>query len=88
MKFKRIDNILGGIRLRLNHTSAIHVTSYDAREFSLESVDGIRRTVHTVRRNTGVSLLNDADPRAARHFEVCEGTEGCENQIYYVNRFL
>lgn len=35
-----------------------------------------------------IPKIDREDPRAVSHFKLCNGTEGCKNKLFYVNRFL
>lgn len=88
MKLDKINTIRGCVRLRRHLTAAVHRKLSGPPDFCFVPVKTVRRTVHTDRRSIAVSLLKKTDPKAARQYEVNEGTDGLENELYYVNRFF
>lgn len=50
--------------------------------------DGIIGAVDTVRRKGTVSFLNKTSRRDASQYEICGGTKGWENELYYVHKLF
>lgn len=50
-------------------------------------VETISGTVHTFCKNKTATFLCKECPRAAQHLEICGGTIGWENKLFYVSRF-
>lgn len=59
-----------------------------AREYGMVSFDAIKRNVNIVHRNSFIDVVHFSDVRGMSHLFLCDGTEGFENELFYVKDFF